>query len=148
MAWTDDSRSLSLLDRPQVWEKKGDLRNNFEPLFSFLILTLPPVLIRLQKTHQPAMLSFTRALKAKAPLARQATSALAMPSRLHNARLYSSHKEINFGIEGRAKLLKGVEVLAKAVAVTLGPKGRHVLIAQPYGTPKITKVRSMPLLAV
>ena len=86
------------------------------------------------------MLSLTRALKAKAPLARQATSTLTMPSRFSNARLYSSHKEINFGIEGRAKLLKGVEVLAKAVAVTLGPKGRHVLIAQPYGTPKITKV--------
>lgn len=86
------------------------------------------------------MLSFSRALKAKAPIARQASAALAIPSRFANARLYSSHKEINFGIEGRAKLLKGVEVLAKAVAVTLGPKGRHVLIAQPYGTPKITKV--------
>lgn len=93
------------------------------------------------------MLSFSRALKAKAPLARQATSTLTMPSRLNNARLYSSHKEINFGIEGRAKLLKGVEVLAKAVAVTLGPKGRHVLIAQPYGTPKITKVRTWPVFA-
>ncbi|KAG0337920.1 chaperonin [Podila horticola] len=86
------------------------------------------------------MLSFTRALKAKAPMAaRQASASLAMPARFSNARLYSSHKEINFGIEGRAKLLKGVEILAKAVAVTLGPKGRHVLIAQPYGTPKITK---------
>lgn len=89
------------------------------------------------------MLSITRALKAKAPMAvRQASASLAMPARFSNARLYSSHKEINFGIEGRAKLLKGVEILAKAVAVTLGPKGRHVLIAQPYGTPKITKVRS------
>lgn len=86
------------------------------------------------------MLSITRALKAKAPLARSAVQSMAVPARFSNTRLYSSHKEINFGIEGRAKLLKGVEILAKAVAVTLGPKGRHVLIAQPYGTPKITKV--------
>lgn len=54
-------------------------------------------------------------------------------------RLYSTHKEIKFGIEGRASLLRGVDLLAKAVAVTLGPKGRNVLIDQPYGSPKITK---------
>lgn len=87
------------------------------------------------------MLSITRALKAKAPVARHAAASLTMPTRLSNPRMFSSHKEINFGIEGRAKLLKGVEVLAKAVAVTLGPKGRHVLIGQSFGNPKITKVR-------
>lgn len=54
-------------------------------------------------------------------------------------RLYSSHKEIRFGVDGRAGLLRGVDILAKAVAVTLGPKGRNVLIEQPYGSPKITK---------
>lgn len=54
-------------------------------------------------------------------------------------RLYSTHKDIRFGVEGRAGLLRGVEILAKAVAVTLGPKGRNVLIEQPYGSPKITK---------
>lgn len=54
------------------------------------------------------------------------------------ARNYA-HKELKFGIEGRAALLKGVETLAKAVSVTLGPKGRNVLIEQPFGSPKITK---------
>ncbi|CAO3619232.1 unnamed protein product [Mucor hiemalis] len=54
-------------------------------------------------------------------------------------RLYSTHKDIKFGVEGRASLLRGVDILAKAVAVTLGPKGRNVLIEQPYGSPKITK---------
>ncbi|KAG2227352.1 hypothetical protein INT45_004307 [Circinella minor] len=54
-------------------------------------------------------------------------------------RLYSTHKEIKFGVDGRASLLKGVDILAKSVAVTLGPKGRNVLIEQPYGSPKITK---------
>ncbi|KAJ3192121.1 chaperonin [Irineochytrium annulatum] len=50
-----------------------------------------------------------------------------------------SHKIIAFGNEGRQALAKGVEVLAKAVAVTLGPKGRNVIIEQAYGGPKITK---------
>ena len=36
-------------------------------------------------------------------------------------------------------MLKGVETLAKAVATTLGPKGRNVLIESSYGSPKITK---------
>ncbi|GMI60803.1 hypothetical protein ScalyP_jg219, partial [Parmales sp. scaly parma] len=48
-------------------------------------------------------------------------------------------KEIRFGTEGRAAMLKGVEALADAVQVTLGPKGRNVIIDQPYGPPKITK---------
>ncbi|KAI9031902.1 hsp60-like protein [Phycomyces nitens] len=54
-------------------------------------------------------------------------------------RLYSTHKEVRFGVEGRAGLLRGVDILARSVAVTLGPKGRNVLIEQPYGSPKITK---------
>ncbi|KAI8993452.1 hsp60-like protein [Pilobolus umbonatus] len=54
-------------------------------------------------------------------------------------RLYSTHKDIKFGVDGRASLLRGVDILAKAVAVTLGPKGRNVLIEQAYGSPKITK---------
>lgn len=54
-------------------------------------------------------------------------------------RCYSSHKELKFGVEGRAALLRGVETLANAVSATLGPKGRNVLIEQPFGAPKITK---------
>lgn len=48
-------------------------------------------------------------------------------------------KEIKFGVEGRAAMLNGVNLLADAVQVTLGPKGRNAIIAQPYGAPKITK---------
>merc|ERR1712157_503264 len=44
-----------------------------------------------------------------------------------------------FGVEGRAAMLRGVDLLADAVQVTLGPKGRNAIIAQPYGAPKITK---------
>ena len=54
-------------------------------------------------------------------------------------RNYSSFKEVKFGVEGRAALLRGVETLADAVSATLGPKGRNVLIEQPFGAPKITK---------
>ncbi|OLL24823.1 Heat shock protein 60 [Neolecta irregularis DAH-3] len=50
-----------------------------------------------------------------------------------------SHKELKFSVEGRASLLKGVDLLAKAVSATLGPKGRNVLIEQSFGSPKITK---------
>lgn len=50
-----------------------------------------------------------------------------------------SYKELKFGIEGRSSLLKGVNTLADAVSVTLGPKGRNVLIEQQFGSPKITK---------
>ncbi|KAK4043586.1 hypothetical protein C8A01DRAFT_43528 [Parachaetomium inaequale] len=50
-----------------------------------------------------------------------------------------AHKELKFGVEARAALLTGVETLAKAVATTLGPKGRNVLIESSFGSPKITK---------
>ncbi|ORX75975.1 chaperonin Cpn60/TCP-1 [Anaeromyces robustus] len=55
-----------------------------------------------------------------------------------NRRNYGT-KEIIFAEEGRAKLANGVNTLAKAVSVTLGPKGRNVLIDNQYGLPKITK---------
>jgi chaperonin GroEL len=48
-------------------------------------------------------------------------------------------QELKFGVEGRAALLAGVDTLAKAVATTLGPKGRNVLIESSFGSPKITK---------
>ncbi|KAL8439187.1 hypothetical protein Efla_005438 [Eimeria flavescens] len=48
-------------------------------------------------------------------------------------------KDIRFGSEARAQMLAGCNRLADAVGVTLGPKGRNVVIAQPFGSPKITK---------
>jgi hypothetical protein len=52
---------------------------------------------------------------------------------------YAAHKEVKFSNEARAAMLKGVDILAKAVSVTLGPKGRNVIIEQAFGGPKITK---------
>jgi len=48
-------------------------------------------------------------------------------------------KEIKFGDEARAKMLAGVDKLANAVKVTLGPKGRNVVIDKSWGAPSITK---------
>ena len=50
-----------------------------------------------------------------------------------------SAKEVIFGAQGRAKLVEGVNPLANAVKVTLGPKGRNVVIERAYGGPHITK---------
>ncbi|MDR2666733.1 MAG: chaperonin GroEL [Holosporales bacterium] len=50
-----------------------------------------------------------------------------------------SAKEIKFSTEARDRILKGVNTLANAVKVTMGPKGRNVLIEKSYGAPRITK---------
>ncbi|MGB6145428.1 MAG: chaperonin GroEL [Rhodanobacter sp.] len=48
-------------------------------------------------------------------------------------------KEVRFGEDARARLLKGVNTLANAVKVTLGPKGRNVVLEKSFGAPTITK---------
>jgi chaperonin GroEL len=48
-------------------------------------------------------------------------------------------KEIKYGAVAREKMMKGVDTLADAVKVTLGPKGRNVLIEKSWGSPKISK---------
>ena len=48
-------------------------------------------------------------------------------------------KDVKFGNDARAKMLKGVNVLADAVKVTLGPKGRNVILDKSFGAPTITK---------
>lgn len=60
------------------------------------------------------------------------------PLAFQNLQCFSS-KEILFGSEARDKIIKGVDMVAQAVQVTLGPKGRNVVIEQSFGGPKITK---------
>src|SRR5690242_14373935 len=50
-----------------------------------------------------------------------------------------SAKEVKFNSDAREKMLKGVDILAEAVKVTLGPKGRNVVIEKSFGAPRITK---------
>jgi len=48
-------------------------------------------------------------------------------------------KEVKFSVDAREKMLRGVDVLANAVKVTLGPKGRNVVLEKSFGAPRITK---------
>jgi chaperonin GroEL len=48
-------------------------------------------------------------------------------------------KEVRFNGDARERMLRGVDILANAVKVTLGPKGRNVVLAKSYGAPRITK---------
>ncbi len=50
-----------------------------------------------------------------------------------------SAKEVRFSVDARDKMLRGIETLAHAVRVTLGPKGRNVVLDKSYGAPRITK---------
>ena len=48
-------------------------------------------------------------------------------------------KEVKFSVEARDKMLRGIDILANAVRVTLGPKGRNVVLDKSYGAPRISK---------
>ena len=48
-------------------------------------------------------------------------------------------KDVRFGSDAREKMLRGVDILANAVKVTLGPKGRNVVLDKSFGAPRITK---------
>ena len=50
-----------------------------------------------------------------------------------------SAKDVFFGDEARGRMLEGVNVLANAVKVTLGPKGRNVVLDKSFGAPTVTK---------
>jgi chaperonin GroEL len=48
-------------------------------------------------------------------------------------------KEVKFSLEARNKMLHGIDILTNAVRVTLGPKGRNVVLDKSFGAPRITK---------
>src|SRR3977135_2957217 len=50
-----------------------------------------------------------------------------------------SAKEVKFSSDARDKMLRGIDVLANAVRITLGPKGRNVVLDKSFGAPRITK---------
>ena len=50
-----------------------------------------------------------------------------------------SAKDVRFSTDAREKMLRGVDILNNAVKVTLGPKGRNVVLDKSYGAPRITK---------
>ena len=48
-------------------------------------------------------------------------------------------KDVKFSVDARDRMLRGVDILANAVRVTLGPKGRNVVLDKSFGAPRITK---------
>ena len=48
-------------------------------------------------------------------------------------------KEVKFSVDARDKMLHGIDILADAVRVTLGPKGRNVVLDKSFGAPRVTK---------
>ena len=50
-----------------------------------------------------------------------------------------SARDVRFSQDARDRMLRGVDILAEAVKVTLGPKGRNVVLAKSFGAPRITK---------
>ncbi|MGA7253619.1 MAG: TCP-1/cpn60 chaperonin family protein, partial [Pseudolabrys sp.] len=50
-----------------------------------------------------------------------------------------SAKEVRFSVDARDRMLRGIDILNSAVKVTLGPKGRNVVLDKSYGAPRITK---------
>src|SRR5207248_9910250 len=50
-----------------------------------------------------------------------------------------SAKEVKFGVDARDRMLRGIDTLAHAVRVTLGPKDRNVVLDKTFGAPRITK---------
>ena len=50
-------------------------------------------------------------------------------------------KEVRFSDDSRQRMVRGVNVLANAVKVTLGPKGRNVVLEKSFGAPTVTSIR-------
>ncbi|KAF5198052.1 60 kDa chaperonin [Thalictrum thalictroides] len=75
-------------------------------------------------------------LASKARIARKQSQQIS--SRWSWNRNYAA-KDIQFGVDARGLMLRGVEELADAVKVTMGPKGRNVVLEQSFGAPKVTK---------
>src|SRR5215510_5496924 len=56
------------------------------------------------------------------------------------SKIQMAAKDVKFSTDARDRMLRGVDTLANAVKVTLGPKGRNVVIEKSFGAPRITKV--------
>ena len=60
-------------------------------------------------------------------------------NRINNLRRKNVRKSISFGSDARDRMIAGVDTLANAVKVTLGPKGRNVILDKSFGAPRVTK---------
>src|SRR4051812_40421322 len=86
--------------------------------------------------HPSAMLRIASTLSHKGRGEESATRALSIHSR---SEINMAAKDVKFSGDARDRMLRGVDILANAVKVTLGPKGRNVVIEKSFGAPRITK---------
>jgi len=94
--------------------------------------------VPLARHNLPLSLSLNPPTSSIPPGKKKKKQAALSPTLTSQVRNYAA-KEVKFGVECRSGVLAGVNMLADAVQVTLGPKGRNVVIEQAYGGPKITK---------
>src|SRR5215510_5530767 len=57
----------------------------------------------------------------------------------YRSKIHMAAKDVKFSTDARTRMLRGIDILADAVKVTLGPKGRNVVIEKSFGAPRITK---------
>jgi chaperonin GroEL len=62
-----------------------------------------------------------------------------MAAQVKRRNKHMAAKEVKFSLDAREKMLHGIDILANAVRVTLGPKGRNVVLDKSFGAPRITK---------
>src|SRR6185369_15458425 len=67
------------------------------------------------------------------------SAARRLPDRVRDKHQLRETKYVKFGVDARDRMLRGVDILANAVKVTLGPKGRNVVLDKSFGAPRITK---------
>lgn len=85
----------------------------------------------------PVLRLSTRAIASGSPALRAAPLSAALHG---HSRGLATGKDLRFSVDARNQMARGVDALADAVEVTLGPKGRNVVIEKSYGAPQITKV--------
>jgi len=88
--------------------------------------------------RSPDKLAMLSTLRMPARQVVTCTRVFSLPA-CEGARGFAAAKDIQHGSEARASMLDGCNRLADAVAVTMGPKGRNVVIEQSFGAPKVTK---------
>ncbi len=67
------------------------------------------------------------------------SSASPSPASIFQGKTQMAAKEVKFGVDARDRMLRGVDILHNAVKVTLGPKGRNVVLDKSFGAPRMTK---------
>jgi hypothetical protein len=113
-----------------------------EPMWQHCVFFEPPIR-RVARLRKPATVHAPFAgaisLAAISLAAMEAAKKAAKQKWRDEAATSMTAKDVKFSTEARNKMLRGIDLLAQAVEVTLGPKGRNVVIEKSFGAPRITK---------